>query len=205
MKWLPHRRPATCIFLQTTAEMTDFPIPAFPHITITRFWEFLSSNQFSTLLNTHSRVSSWKRWTWNSMSPLNSDLTRFLRTSSPWLPEFLPLLSSPTATFISCTSVCKLSKRSSWLLAAPWMVLCIFVWVWCTFPSTDMLSWSFSWSSSWVWRTSSIWCCVVLWDRCTSPIMDLLSWCVLWSSSWVWRTSSILRCVVLWDRRSFVK
>ena len=58
-KWLPDNLPASCILLQITAAMTDFPVPTFPLITITRFWVLLSCSQFWTLSKTHSRVPSW--------------------------------------------------------------------------------------------------------------------------------------------------
>ena len=57
-KWHPESLPFCCIRLLTSAAITDFPVPAFPTITITRWGELLSFNQLLTLAKIHSRVPS---------------------------------------------------------------------------------------------------------------------------------------------------
>ena len=117
-KWLPDSLLALSILLQTTAEITDFPIPACPLITKTRFSELLSSIQSCTFVKIGKRVPSWYRSEWYSTSFPVSIFASALRISSSLS---LPLRSSTlsmacqvliTVFFISSSSL--ESSRRAW-------------------------------------------------------------------------------------------
>ena len=120
-KWLQDNLPVSCSFLQRTAEMTDFPIPAFPLITVTRFWELLSSNQFSTFVKMDTRVPSRYLSVWYFTSSSESIFAIFVRISSSLC--FLP----SSVVFFSPCSMCFKSARC-------------FSWFWRTFSSLDFVS-----------------------------------------------------------------
>ena len=161
-KWLPESLPAFSILLHITAERTDFPIPAFPLITITRFGDILSPSQCSTLLKIHSRVPSWNRSEWYSMSPLTSALARFLSSSSA-LPVSSFALKFSTSCLTSWRPTCSVSCSPS--TACP-----ILVWVWDTLSNFDMLSCSVFLFFRWVWSASftAWWVSVSIWQTSSS-------------------------------------
>ena len=138
-KWLPDSLPASCILWQITAAITDLPIPASPLITSTRFSEHLSSSQSSTTLTTQPRVSGWYLPIWNSMSPLNSDLARFLRIS------FDALSSNREALGRLFLSILCISSTTC----------CVFFWARITSFSCDLISASLSTQSNTTFRYCS--------------------------------------------------
>ena len=83
-KWLPNSLLSCCIRLEISAAITDFPIPTFPAITITRWKELLSSNQFLTLTKIDVRVPPKYFFEWYSIMFSVSTLASCLRTSSSW-------------------------------------------------------------------------------------------------------------------------
>ena len=185
-KWLPNNLPAFSIFSHKTADITDFPIPAFPLITITRFEHSLSPNQLSTSAKIDKRVPFKYLFAWCLTSCKVSTFASLLRISSSHC-FFLSPFKSSIFCWNSFFKVFNLSYTSSTFNCVSWIVLLSSSWVRRASSSFALLSWRVRWSSSWVWRMYSN--------------LELFFCTASWSCSWVFCTSLTILYTLVWTRR----
>ena len=125
-KWLPNSLLSCCIRLETSAAITDFPMPAFPTMTITRWKELLSFNQFLTLTKIDIRVPSKYLSEWYLIMFSVSTLASCLRISSSrsvlswaWRISVTTSCTSSNLALLSC-NVSWVSRRVCFISFWAW-------------------------------------------------------------------------------------